>query len=61
MRIWWIVWLPLTLMVVQAPIAGAMVALSVEPYYQERKLGYTTWPSGSGLHQSTLDKPGPSR
>ncbi len=58
-RIWWIVWLPVGLVIVQALIAGTMVALSIKPYNQERKLGYTTWPSAAGSIKGKRDEQRP--
>ncbi len=43
---WWMLWLPLSVFVLTCVYLMVVGAFALRPYRAERRLGYTTWPSG---------------
>jgi membrane protein YdbS with pleckstrin-like domain len=46
---WWILWVPLTFFLLSCLYLVVVGAFALRPYRAERRLGYTTWPSGEEI------------
>jgi len=46
---WLLLWIPMSVFLALCAYAVAVCAVAYRPYKAERRLGYTTWPSGSEI------------